>query len=305
MHSANAELGMAVNGDLNLSDTQQRHYGKVAAAIAYMTAHREQQPELIDVAEHVGMSPHHLQRVFSDWAGISPKKFLKTITLDAVKARLIASESVLNAAFEAGLSGPGRLHDLFVSVDAVTPGEFKSQGKGMTFHYGFHDSPFGECLIVASSRGLTGLSFVVQDRARALAEQRQGWGNAQWIESTELTQLYATQAFDSSSGHQPGLLLRGSPFRVKVWEALLRIPEGTVMSYGGLAAKLGTPKAARAVASAVANNLVGYVIPCHRVIRESGALASYRWGVERKVALLGLESLPIYAHDLETDGRPA
>lgn len=283
------------------ASTKQRHYNNVTDAIAYMMAHREDQPELNDVAAEIGMSPHHFQRVFSDWAGLSPKKFLKAITLNAVKARLSGSESVLDAAFDSGLSGPGRLHDLFVSIDAVTPGEFKTKGDGMTFTYGFHQSPFGPCLVVASPRGLTGLSFVTESHETSLSEQRKGWECATWTENTALTAVYATQAFGAHADQPLNLLLRGSPFRVKVWEALLRVPDGALISYGGLAEKLGKPTAARAVAGAVANNLIGYVIPCHRVIRESGALADYRWGADRKLAMLGVESQNHEGLGLETE----
>lgn len=271
--------------------TQARLYERVARAIGYVADNRLHQPELDEIARHVGMSPHHLQRTFSDWAGISPKKFLKSLTLADAKARLRASTSVLDSAFDAGLSGPGRLHDLFVSIDAVTPGEFKARGAGMTFRYGFHPSPFGECLIVASERGLTGLSFVTDSRDDALAEQRQGWENATWRRDQADTADFAATAFATAGARgELRLLLRGSPFRIKVWEALLRIPEGALVTYGDLASRIDHPGSARAVAGAVADNVIGFVIPCHRVIRESGALAGYRWGTLRKSAILGLEA---------------
>lgn len=272
-------------------DTQARLYKQIARAIEYIAENRLDQPELDDVARHVGMSPHHLQRTFTDWAGISPKKFLKALTLEDAKRRLRASTSVLDTAFDAGLSGPGRLHDLFVSTDAVTPGEFKSRGEGMTFRYGYHSSPFGECLIVASERGLTGISFIVDGRNEALFEQQSGWEKAAWIHDDAGTAAYAAAAFSSGrAGGELKLLLRGSPFRIKVWEGLLRIPEGTVTSYGDLAERIGRPGAARAVAGALANNMIGYVIPCHRVIRDSGGITGYRWEPSRKAAILGVEA---------------
>ncbi len=274
------------------ASTQARLYERIAAAIGYIAANRTEQPELDDIARHVGMSPHHLQRTFSDWAGISPKKFLKALTLEDAKSRLRSSASVLDTAFDAGLSGPGRLHDLFVSIDAVTPGEFKSRGDGMTFRYGFHPSPFGECLIVASERGLTGISFIVANRDDALAEQKAGWERATWVHDDVFTASFAERAFaDGKPETQLRLLMRGSPFRVKVWEGLLRIPEGGVMSYGDLAERIGSPGAARAVAGAVAGNLIGYVIPCHRVIRDNGMITGYRWTPARKAAMLGLEAV--------------
>ena len=273
------------------SRTQTRLYRQIARAIEYIAENRLEQPELDDVARHIGMSPHHLQRTFSDWAGISPKKFLKALTLQEAKSRLRSQASVLDTAYDAGLSGPGRLHDLFVSIDAVTPGEFKSRGEGMTLRYGFYPSPFGECLIVVNERGLTGISFIIADRQSALTEQSAGWENATWIKDEKATAPYGDRAFSfKAPKHELKLLLRGSPFRVKVWEALLRIPEGDIMSYGSMAAQIGSPRSARAVAGAIAKNLIGYTIPCHRVIRDNGMITGYRWEPVRKMAMLGLEA---------------
>lgn len=287
------------------TQTQTRLYDQIAKAIDFVVHSHHAQPELNDIARHVGMSPHHLQRTFSEWAGVSPKKFLKALTLNDAKARLRRSESVLDTAFDIGLSGPGRLHDLFVSIDAVTPGEYKSKGDGLVFRYGVHPSPFGDCLIVVSERGLTGLSFITENQKAALEEQKTGWENADWIEDIAATTPYASRAFATSEA-SPGeikLLLRGSAFRVKIWEALLRIPEGTVTSYAGLATYVGRPGAARAVANAVASNLVGYVIPCHRVIRDTGAISGYRWQPARKSAILGLEAVRHPQSVLETSAQ--
>ncbi len=243
------------------------------------------------MAAHIGMSPHHLHRTFSDWAGISPKKFLKSLTLADAKDRLAKSESVLGAALDVGLSGPGRLHDLFVTIDAVTPGEFKSRGEGLEFRYGFHPSPFGECMVTVSARGLTGLSFVMDDRDHLIAEQMRGWEAAMWVHDQSATTPWIERAFPKSGAAQPlNVLLRGTPFRIKVWEALLRIPPGRVVSYSALADGIDRPEAPRAVAGAVAANLIGYIIPCHRVIRDTGAVTGYRWGPVRKRAMLGLEA---------------
>ncbi|MBO6519735.1 MAG: methylated-DNA--[protein]-cysteine S-methyltransferase [Rhodospirillales bacterium] len=284
------------------AETQTRLYGQIAKAITYIAQHRHEQPELDDIANHVGMSPYHLQRMFSDWAGVSPKKFLKALTLEDAKSRLRSSASVLDTAFDAGLSGPGRLHDLFVTIDAVTPGEFKSRGEGMTFRYGYHPSPFGECLIVASERGLTGISFITTNREFALEEQKSGWECANWVQDDAGTAVFAAKAFRNNGAEgELRMLMRGSPFRVKVWEALLRIPEGGVMSYGDLAARIGRPGAARAVAGAVAGNLIGYVIPCHRVIRDNGMITGYRWDPARKAAMLGIEAARAAESGLESD----
>ncbi len=268
-------------------------YDQIAEAIEFITENQAEQPDLDTVAAHIGMSPHHFQRTFSDWAGVSPKKFLKAITLQGAKERLRESESVLDASFGSGLSGPGRLHDLFVTTDAVTPGEYKSRGEGMVFTYGLHPSPFGPCLIVVNVRGLTGLSFIDCNEQDAIDYQTQHWEKATWVRDETITEPFAQKIFQSipeGRGTDLKILLRGSPFRIKIWEALLRLPSGAVTSYGDLAERVDRPGAARAVAGAIANNRIGLVIPCHRVIRESGALAGYRWGETRKAAILGLEA---------------
>jgi len=268
-------------------------YDRIADAIRFLVDNRESQPELADVAQAAGLSAHHFQRIFTRWAGVSPKKFLKHLTLNDAKARLDASASVLDAAFDAGLSGPGRLHDLFVSVDAVTPGEYKSHGAGMRFRYGFHPSPFGECIIVLSERGLTGIAFVTDaGRDALLMEQRIGWEAAEWQADAKATAPFAARIFSTlETADQPlSILMRGTPFQVKVWEALLRIPHGVVTSYGDLAARLGRPSAARAVGTACGANRLGYLIPCHRIIRDTGAVTGYRWGTERKRAMLAWEA---------------
>jgi len=279
-----------MNNHITLASAN-KDYDRIADAIRFVVDHREDQPELADVARAAHLSPHHLQRLFTRWAGVSPKKFLKFLTLADAKARLDASASVLDAALDAGLSGPSRLHDLFVTVDAVTPGEYKSRGDGMTFHYGFHPSPFGECLIVVSARGLTGLAFVTEDgRDALLCEQQVGWENATWLEDHTATAAHASRAFATSAVELEPLLLRGTPFQIKVWEALLRLPLGTVTTYGNLAAHVASRQSARAVGTACGANRLGFLIPCHRVIRETGAITGYRWGPERKHAILGWEA---------------
>ena len=268
-------------------------FQRIAAAIHYLVERQEDQPELDDVAAVAGLSPHHFQRVFTRWAGLSPKKFLKHITLDAAKNRLDASLSVMDAAFDVSLSGASRLHDLFVTVDAVTPGEYKSQGNGMVFKYGFHPSLFGEVIVVVSERGLAGLGFTAEmGRTQALAEQNNGWDRATWKHDQKVTKSYVEQVFSGAPNPTVPLsvLMRGTPFQIKVWEALLRIPSGKVISYGDLADRLGQPTAARAVGTACGANRVGFLIPCHRVIRETGAITGYRWGANRKHAMLAWEA---------------
>jgi len=274
-------------------DSRTDDYHRVADAIHYLVANQEDQPDLDAVAAVAGLSPHHFQRIFTRWAGVSPKKFLKHLTLSAAKSRLDASVSVMDAAFDAGLSGPGRLHDLFVTVDAVTPGEYKSRGAGMTFQYGFHATPFGECVVVANERGVAGFGFTSEiGQEAALSEQMAGWDNADWRQDQIETAGYAAAVFNEKSDPSARLsvLMRGTPFQVKIWEALLRIPSGTVTSYGDLAQRVGRPSAARAVGTACGSNRIGYLIPCHRVIRETGAVTGYRWGPDRKHAMLAWEA---------------
>lgn len=267
-------------------------YATVRQAIEWLSAHYQDQPSLAVAAAEVGLSESHFQRVFTDWAGISPKKFVQYLTLAHAKERLAASVSVLDAAYDAGLSGPGRLHDLFVTHEAVTPGEWKRKGAGLTLRYGWHDSPFGECLLVASDRGITGLAFLLDEgRDATMADLMAGWEAATLTEDPVVTAPHAIAAFQrgGENGRLP-VVLRGTPFQIKVWEALLHIPPGAVVSYEGLADRIGKPGAARAVAGAVARNPVSWLVPCHRVIRQTGAITGYRWGPARKRAMLGWEA---------------
>ena len=266
-------------------------YDQIEAALRYLVDHFDEQPSLKQIAGVAGLSEFHFQRLFSDWVGISPKKFLQYLTLDSAKKRLASAESLLDASFAAGLSGPGRLHDLFVVHDAVTPGEFKHRGAGLDIGYGFHSSPFGECLILATDRGLCGLGFIgAAGRDALMADLGGDFDRAEFIRADGETAALAARIFEPAAAARLPLLLRGTPFQIKVWEALLRIPEGALVSYGGLAARMGRPKAARAVASAVAANPISYLIPCHRVIRETGVIGKYRWGRERKAAMLAWEA---------------
>ena len=252
--------------------------------------HAAEQPSLDEVAAHIGLSAWHFQRLFTRWAGVSPKRFLQYLTLSRARERLRASASVLDAALDVGLSGPGRLHDLFVSVDAVTPGEFKDAGKGLELRYGFRETSFGECLAATTPRGLCSLGFVEPGgRGEALEALRRQWRNAAVTEAPEDIEPVVSQIFTPqvAGGKEPlRLLLRGTNFQLKVWEALLRIPEGTVISYGALAQAIGRPGASRAVGRAVGSNPVACLIPCHRVLRSSGEVGGYRWGTARKKALL-------------------
>jgi AraC family transcriptional regulator of adaptative response/methylated-DNA-[protein]-cysteine methyltransferase len=269
-------------------------YDRVRKALAFMTGAWREQPSTEAIAAHVGLSPSHLHHVFRRWAGITPKAFLQAITLDHARGLLRESASVLDTAYEVGLSGPGRLHDLFVTHEAMSPGEWKAHGEGLTLAYGFHPSPFGEAIVVATERGLAGLGFVDDgNRAAALADMQRRWPRARLEHDEGRTAALAQRAFDSASW-QPDTPLRvvliGSDFEVRVWQTLLRIPLGRATTYSDIASHIGKPKAARAVGAAVGRNPVSFVVPCHRVLGRSGALTGYHWGLTRKQAILGWEA---------------
>ncbi len=268
-----------------------RDYQRVAEAVRFLESRAADRPSLPAVAAHVGLSPFHFQRLFQRWAGVSPKQFLQAVTVARAKACLAASASVLDAAFAAGLSGPGRLHDLFVTVEALTPGEFRRGG--IPVRYGVHPTPLGEALVATTTRGVCWLGFLGPGgAAAAVGELGAAWPGADLRPDDAATAPTAARIFaplGAATGEPLRLLLRGTNFQLQVWRALLRIPEGAVAAYGDLARRLGRPRAHRAVASAVGRNPVAYLIPCHRVLRGSGELGGYRWGVERKRLLLARE----------------
>jgi AraC family transcriptional regulator, regulatory protein of adaptative response / methylated-DNA-[protein]-cysteine methyltransferase len=266
-------------------------YARIEQAIRYLEANHSRQPDLHEVAESVHLSEYHFQRLFTRWAGISPKRLLQFLTKENAKS-LLARTNLLDAAYAAGLSSPGRLHDLFVQCEAVTPGEYKSKGAGLTIFYGYHPSPFGECLLAATERGICFLAFVSDgNREQAFNEMKHDWQNAKLMENTGRTAPYMQEIFSPRSGNRITLHLRGTNFQIKVWEALLRIPAGEVTTYEELAARIGQPSAARAVGNAVAHNPVAYLIPCHRVLRKMGEFGNYRYGPARKKAMLVKENL--------------
>ena len=289
---------MDVVGDMayiGVMESNEQHdgYQRVERALRYLEAYRTKQPTLDDVADHVGLSPFHFQRLFSRWVGISPKRFLQFLTIEHARQCLAETRSVLDATFKAGLSSPGRLHDLMVAVDAVTPGEFKQRGEGLSIRYGHQPSPFGPCLIGVTDRGVCWLSF--HDEAAesmGLDGLKQSFGDADLRKDSRESSTWCDQIFHHSRvGDEPPLqvLLSGTNFQLKVWEALLKVPAGGLCSYQDLAALMGRPTATRAVASAVAANHIAYLIPCHRVIRSMGAFGEYRWGAVRKQAIVGWE----------------
>jgi AraC family transcriptional regulator of adaptative response/methylated-DNA-[protein]-cysteine methyltransferase len=264
-------------------------YQRIEQAIRFIEANAKRQPDLREVAESVHLSEYHFQRLFTRWAGISPKRFLQFLTKENAK-QLLSQTNLLDATYEAGLSSPGRLHDLFVQCEAVTPGEYKSKGRGLTIHYGFNASPFGECLLAVTGRGICFLAFVQnENREASLVELIRDWPNADLREDTTRIAHYMAQIFHPQPDTRILLHLHGTNFQIKVWEALLRIPAGEVATYKELAARIGQPNAARAVGSAVAHNPVAYLIPCHRVLRKAGEFGNYRYGTERKKAMLARE----------------
>jgi len=269
-------------------------YQRIESAIRFIEAHATEQPSLDEIAEHIGLSPSHFQRLFKRWAGVSPKRFLQYLTVEHARQLLRDSASVLEASYEVGLSGPGRLHDLFVNVDAMTPGEYKQQGKGIEIDYAFHETPFGECLLAKTLRGICFLGFVSDDnRMDALDDLRSRWQQASLSHAPDACQDTVQQIFHPAEQptHKPiQLFLKGTNFQLKVWEALLKIPEGAAISYGDLASSLGAPHAHRAVGTAVGQNPISYLIPCHRVLRASGEIGGYHWGTSRKRAMLALEN---------------
>jgi AraC family transcriptional regulator of adaptative response/methylated-DNA-[protein]-cysteine methyltransferase len=275
-----------------------RDYERIEKAIMYIEANFDRQPELKEISGHIGLSEFHFQRLFSSWVGISPKRFLQFLTKEHVKQLLSGSANLLDAAYDAGLSGPGRLHDLFVACEAVTPGEFKARGKGLTITYGFHDSPFGECLIARTERGICWLSFVRQGgRKRLLEELTEAWKNARVVADPSATRPLVARIYDPGrweSKNPLPVLVKGTNFQIKVWEALLRIPVGTVVSYEDVALHIGFPKAVRAVGNAVGKNPVSFVIPCHRVVRKTADFGNYGGGPARKKAMLGWEAAMVH-----------
>ncbi len=269
-------------------------YALVRNMLEFITKNWREQPSLEVIAGEAGLSPGHLQRVFKRWAGISPKEFLQAITLDHARGLLRESASILDTAYEVGLSGPSRLHDLFVTYEGMSPGIYKARGAGLEIRYGFHPSPFGQALVMISEEGLAGLGFADEGGEQvALDDMRSRWHQAQYVEDSASTAAYAARVFNPGRW-QPDSPLRivfiGTDFEIRVWETLLRIPLGKATTYSDIAAHLGNPKASRAVGTAVGKNPLSFVVPCHRVLGKTGNLCGYHWGLTRKQAILGWEA---------------
>jgi AraC family transcriptional regulator of adaptative response/methylated-DNA-[protein]-cysteine methyltransferase len=276
---------------------QGEDYATVSGVIELLTGEYQNQPSLDCIAREMGRDPLDLQKTFSRWAGLSPKAFLQAVTLDHAK-RLLGEERLplLETSMELGLSGPGRLHDLFITHEAMSPGEWKDKGRGLPIRYGFHQSPFGRALLMATDRGLCGLAFADEAKggdAFALADMTRRWPEAVYTRDDEVVRPYAGRIFDPGrwQAHEPlRVVLIGTDFQIRVWEQLLDIPVGRLCTYSDIARRLEAPKASRAVGAAVGRNPVSFVVPCHRAVGKSGALTGYHWGLTRKRAMLGWEA---------------
>ena len=267
-------------------------YLRIEQAILYLENHYRDQPALEEVAANIGLSEYHFQRLFTRWAGVSPKRFLQFLTKEGAKGVLNHSDNLLDATYQVGLSSLGRLHDLFVTTEALTPGEYKSRGAGVTIRYGIHPTPFGKCLIATTERGICHLSFVQTSEGDAIDSLVSDWKQAKMIEDHRSTVSLIEPIFNlryNQRGKPLSIHLRGTNFQLKVWEALLQIPVGEVTTYGAIASRIGNPNAMRAVGTAVGHNPIAVLIPCHRVIRKVGDFGNYRYGALRKKALLARE----------------
>jgi len=270
----------------------ENNYDRIANVIEYIGDNFKNQPELSEIADTMHLSPSHLHQLFTKWAGISPKRFLQFLTVEYAKSLLNASSTVLDTSYDSGLSGPGRLHDLFITIESVTPGEYKQKGFGLDIYYGIHDTPFGKALIAVTQKGICHLSFHDDDFRQELEKLRQSWNGSNLIENQKYTLQYIRQIFRERSKQENlkiNLLVKGTNFQIKVWQALLRIPEGTVASYASVADMIGQSGSDRAVGNAVSANQIAYLIPCHRVIKKMGVLGNYQWGETRKKAMIGWE----------------
>ncbi|MEG4576514.1 methylated-DNA--[protein]-cysteine S-methyltransferase [Microcoleus sp. N3A4] len=283
-----------MNSMKNASVCASEDYHRIARAIAFMRQNHLNQPNLATVAQHIGLSEYHFQRLFTQWAGISPKRFLQYLTVEYAKSKITQTKSLLDLTLDVKLSSPGRLHDLFVNLEAMSPGEFKAGGAGLQIRYGIHDTPFGTSLIATTARGICNLYFLdTTDEQTASQRLRLTWKNAEIIRDEQTTQSLCDLILNSEtlSEQKPlTLLVKGTNFQIQVWRALLQLPFGAIATYQSIAQMVARPTAARAVGNAIGKNPIGYLIPCHRVIRESGEVGGYAWGVERKTVMLGWEA---------------
>ena len=271
-----------------------RDYEVVRQNLEYLRQHWREQPSLEGLAERSGLSAAHLQRLFMRWAGLSPKAFVQALTIDHARKLLRDSASVLETSYEVGLSGPGRLHDLFVTHEAMSPGAYKARGKGLTIRHGFHDCPFGRVLLMTTDQGICGLAFADRgEEAAALRDMRSRWPEAVYVEDAVTTSQHVMRIFNPTAwkAEQPlRIVFIGTEFETRVWQTLLKLPLGRATTYSDIAGHIGKPKASRAVGAAVGRNPISFVVPCHRVLGKSGGLCGYHWGLTRKQAILGWEA---------------
>ncbi|HLA52281.1 MAG TPA: methylated-DNA--[protein]-cysteine S-methyltransferase [Flavitalea sp.] len=275
-------------------ETQEKvDFERIASAIEFLKMNYTLQPRLEEVAEHVHLSPFHFQRLFTDWAGVSPKQFVQYLSVEHAKNLIRLKQATLfDTALETGLSGTGRLHDLFMKIEGMTPGEYKNGGESLQINYSFASSPFGNLIIASTGKGICYLAFADGGEETALLELRHQFSNAKFTNTTDQYQEDALKIFaqDWTQADKIRLHLRGTEFQLKVWQALLQVPMGSLVTYSGLAGRLGKPSASRAVGSAVGDNPIAFLIPCHRVITATGATGNYHWGATRKLAIIGWES---------------
>jgi AraC family transcriptional regulator, regulatory protein of adaptative response / methylated-DNA-[protein]-cysteine methyltransferase len=274
-------------------------YNRIAEAIAYLKLNFKQQPSLDNVAEHVNLSPFHFQRMFKEWAGVTPKKFLQYLSIEYAKSILKDKDITLfDVAYETGLSGTSRLHDLFINIEGMTPGEFKNGGEQLTINYSYAESPFGSLIVASTKKGICYMSFA-DDQIEALAMLKNTFPNAKYYQLLDMIQQNALYIFtqDWSRLNEIKLHLKGTPFQIKVWETLLKVPIGGLSTYATIASAINNPKANRAVGSAIGNNPVAFLIPCHRVIKSTGEFGQYHWGSSRKTAIIGWEAARTNSHE--------
>lgn len=288
-----------------MEDQQKINFERIEAAIDYIRINFKSQPLLGEIAAHIHMSPHHFQRIFTEWAGTSPKKFLQYISVEYAKSLLSEKKNTLfDASIESGLSGSGRLHDLFINIEGMTPGEFKNGGENLNINYSFFESPFGKIIVASTPKGICHLAFVENDNA-AISSLKKKFHNAIFQKNTDNFQENAVSIFTADWKNLPSikLHLKGTEFQLKVWEALLKIPVGNLITYGKIAKQIKIPNGSRAVGTAVGANPVAWLIPCHRVIQSSGIFGGYHWGTARKAAIIGWEAAKIHEKELELNGN--
>ena len=280
-------------------------YYRIEKAIKYIEANYKNQPTLDEIADHICLSPFHFQRLFKDWAGVTPKRFIQFLTLEYAKKVLSEGHSIFDATFRSGLSGPSRLHDLFVNIEGVTPGEFKNHGKGLNIYYGFYQSPFGPYMLAVTERGICALHFTGDHQNEKYLDQlKSRWPEADLTQDSSVTGNYHKHLFTPNSDRTKiTLLLKGTNFQLKVWKALLQIPSGCLTSYDTIARKIENLGASRAVGSAIGSNPVGFIIPCHRVINKIGVVGNYRWGSAKKRAIIGWEASQLLQQQPEDVGQ--